>query len=76
MEAPGRQKDPEGHAKGAALEEPGGQKVPSAQLPLGAPLEQSMPGGQGAQVRARIRWLRLSAAYSAPDGEAASMTGL
>jgi Mrp family chromosome partitioning ATPase len=45
------------HAKGAALEEPVGQKVPAAQACSGPPLEQSMPGGQGAHVSWRMRWL-------------------
>ena len=69
LEAPGRQKDPEGHAKGAALEEPGEQKVPAAQACSGPPLEQSMPGGQGSQVSWRMRWLRASETEITPEGE-------
>ena len=54
-EAPGRQKDPAGQLRGAAVAPPGGQKVPAAQAAPGAPLEQSIPGGQGTQCRARMR---------------------
>ena len=47
VEDPGRQKDPAGQARGVV---PDGQNVPAEQFPAGAPLEQSMPGGQGAQA--------------------------
>jgi hypothetical protein len=57
------------HGRGpwAALEEPVGQTVPAAQACSGPPLEQSMPGGQGAHVSWRMRWLfTASLTYTSP----------